>query len=423
MSHPQDRNRYLSFQKDKIGVVLFEGIHKHAVEVFASHGYPNVTLLPKAPSRDQLREALSTARIIGIRSRTQLTAELFDKAISPRLMAIGCFCIGTNQVDLPAAAQRGIPVFNAPHSNTRSVAELVIGEIIMLMRGIFPKSMGAHKDGTWLKSAKDSYEVRGKTLGIVGYGHIGSQVSVLAEAMGMRVCYFDTAQKLPLGNAIKTNSMEELLAMSDVVTLHVPATPDTVDMIGAAELDAMKDGAHLINASRGNVVVIEALAERLRSGRLGGAAVDVYPKEPKSNDDALISPLLGIETAILTPHIGGSTQEAQENIGVEVANKLALFSDRGSTEGSVNFPQVNLRPNETSHRLLHIHENHPGVMGKINRELSQAGINVTGQHLDTTNEIGYVVIDFDPNVSRTDSQSVNESLREIPGTIRTRLLY
>lgn len=416
-------NRDLSFHKDKIQVVLFEGIHQKAKAVFASHGYTNVEILPKAPSREQLAEVLSTARIIGIRSRTQLTEEWFDIAKSPRLMAIGCFCIGTNQVNLPAAALRGVPVFNAPHSNTRSVAELVIGEIIMLMRGIFPKSMGAHQTGKWLKSAKDSFEVRGKTVGIVGYGHIGSQVSVLAESMGMRVVYFDTAQKLPLGNAVQVETLKELLEISDVVTLHVPAQADTVDMIGAAELDHMKSGAHLINASRGNVVVIDALAERLKSGKLGGAAVDVYPKEPKSNEDPLQSALIGIDSVILTPHIGGSTQEAQENIGVEVANKLALFSDRGSTEGSVNFPQVNLRPNEASHRILHIHRNEPGIMQQINTKLSTAGINVTGQYLDTTNDIGYVVVDFDPHVSETDSVAINEQMREIPGTIRTRLLY
>lgn len=416
-------NRDLSLEKDKIRVVLFEGISKNAVDVFAAHGYHNVELLPKAPSREQLMDKLSTARIIGIRSRTQLTAEMLSEEVAPRLMAVGCFCIGTNQVDLPAAAKRGIPVFNAPHSNTRSVAELVIGEIIMLMRGIFPKSMGAHRTGQWLKSAVDSYEVRGKHLGIVGYGHIGSQVSVLAESMGMNVFYYDTAQKLPLGNATRVDSLAELLKISQVVTLHVPATPETEYMIGAAELDQMQQGAYLINASRGNVVEIDALAQRLNTRHLAGCAVDVYPKEPKSNDDPLDTALRGIDTAILTPHIGGSTQEAQVNIGLEVADKLALFSDRGSTEGAVNLPQVNLRPNQNSHRLLHIHQNKPGMMQSIYRIFGDRGINVVSQSLETSNDIGYVVMDYDPNVSKADTQQIRQQALEIEGTIRARLLY
>jgi D-3-phosphoglycerate dehydrogenase / 2-oxoglutarate reductase len=335
-------------------------------------------------------------------------------------MAVGCFCIGTNQVDLDAAQVRGIPVFNAPYSNTRSVAELVIAEAIMMMRRIPEKSAECHRGG-WSKSAVGSFEVRGKTLGLIGYGHIGTQVGVLAESLGMRVIYHDIETKLALGNAMPAAGLGDLLARSDIVSLHVPETPATKLMFGAAELEKMKPGAVLINASRGTVVDIDALAAALRGKHLGGAAVDVFPAEPKGNNDPFVSPLIGMDNVILTPHIGGSTLEAQENIGLEVAAKLVRYSDNGSTLSAVNFPEVSLPEHPNSHRLLHIHENRPGMLSRINELASKGNINIEGQYLQTSGKIGYVVIDID--TAEDQAELIKSGLAAIPGTLRTRLLY
>ncbi|MEM9493898.1 MAG: phosphoglycerate dehydrogenase, partial [Myxococcota bacterium] len=378
--------------KEKIKVVLLEGIHQSAVDYFKRNGYTQVVHHPRALEPDELRAELASAYMVGIRSRTQLTEEVL--ATAERLFVIGCFCIGTNQVNLPGAAERGIPVFNAPHSNTRSVAELVIAESVMLMRGLGDKNTAAHQ-GKWLKSARGSHELRGKTLGSVGYGHIGSQVSILAEAMGMRVLYQDIVSRLAMGNAQQVASLDELLPQCDIVTLHVPADNNTRDLIGADQLAKMKPGAHLINASRGSVVVIDALAEALRSGHVGGAAIDVYPVEPGSNAEPFESPLRGLSNVILTPHIGGSTLEAQRNIGQEVASKLVDYSDEGATVGAVNFPQLSLSGHASTHRLLHIHRNQPGVLAAVNRALANSDANILGQHLQTTPELGYVVTDVD----------------------------
>ncbi len=409
------------YTKEEIKIVLFEGISQAAVDVFHEAGYTNVELLPKAVDRETLLSKLDGAQMIGIRSRTQLKQEILEHPAASRLMAVGCFCIGTNQVNLTTAATHGVPVFNAPHSNTRSVAELVIGHTIMMMRKVFPNSMAAHRR-QWNKSATGCYEVRGKRMGIVGYGHIGSQVSVLAEAMGMEVVYYDVLTKLPLGNARQVTSLEELLKISDVVSLHVPATPDTKDMMTAKEIGLMKEGAYLINASRGNVVVVEALADAIRSEALGGAAVDVFPKEPASNNDPFESPLVGLESVILTPHIGGSTQEAQRNIGREVAGKLINYCTHGSTIGAVNFPGVNLTHSPGTIRLLHIHHNRPGVLQKINDIVGDEAINVLGQYLRTTEHIGFVVLDIDAAHGREKVAKIRQQLSEVPGTIRTRKL-
>ncbi|MEY1662852.1 phosphoglycerate dehydrogenase [Isoalcanivorax beigongshangi] len=405
-----------SLEKDKIRILLLEGIHESAVATFTQNGYTNIELLKGALSGDELKQKIRDAHVVGIRSRTQLTAEVIDSA--EKLMAIGCFCIGTNQVDLTAALTRGIPVFNAPYSNTRSVAELVVAEAIMLMRGVPERNASCHRGG-WLKSAKDSYEVRGKTLGIVGYGNIGAQVSVLAEAMGMKVYFYDTITKLPLGNATQVHSLDELLGMSDVVTLHVPDLPSTRWMIGEEQIRKMKPRSYLINAARGKVVDIEALAAALKDGHLLGAAIDVFPEEPKSNDDEFLSPLREFDNVILTPHVGGSTQEAQENIGGEVAEKLVRYSDNGSTLSSVNFPEVALPEHPQNHRLLHIHRNVPGVLSQINQVFSDNGINIVSQFLQTNADIGYVVIDVD----KASSALAREKLQNIDGTIRTRVLF
>ncbi|MEL7372184.1 MAG: phosphoglycerate dehydrogenase, partial [Myxococcota bacterium] len=394
-----------SLSKDKIHVVLFEGIHRTAVENFERAGYVKVTHLPHAAQGRELTELLSTAHMVGIRSRTKLTAEVLAEA--PKLMGIGCFCIGTNQVDLTAAARRGIPVFNAPHSNTRSVAELVIAESVMLLRGLGDKSAAAHA-GKWTKSAAHSHELRGRTIGIVGYGHIGSQVSILAEAFGMRVVYFDVIPKLPMGNARQVDSMEDLLGQSDIVTLHVPQDPSTKNLMSAERIGQMKPGAVLINASRGNVVDIEALRDALVSERLMGAAIDVFPVEPKSNAEPFETTLQGLPNVVLTPHIGGSTLEAQQNIGIEVSTKLAQYSDLGSTIGAVNFPTLSLPPQQNAHRLLHIHENQPGVMTEINGIVSDKEINIVAQYLQTTSDVGYVVMD----VNREHGPGLLESLRK-----------
>ncbi len=424
MSHKTGKDAGMSGQfslsKDKIKVVLLEGVHPGAETMFRNQGYTLVERHDSTPPPSQLAGVIGDAHIVGIRSRTQLTEEILKSA--PKLIAVGCFCIGTNQVALETAAQLGIPVFNAPHSNTRSVAELVTGLTIMLMRGIFAKSMAAHHHH-WQKSAARSNEVRGKTMGIVGYGHIGSQVSVLAESMGMQVIFHDILTKLPLGNARQVDSLETLLKNADVVTLHVPQDPYTRNMINQENLPLMRPGSYLINASRGSVVELEALREQLQNGHLGGAAVDVFPEEPASNKEDFHSPLIGLDNVILTPHIGGSTLEAQENIGAEVATKLINFSDRGSTEGAVNFPAVNLRPADHAHRILHIHENRPGMLRAINEKVAEKDINVLGQYLETNRHIGYVVLDIDNRVSREILKTLRDDLESVPGTIRTRLLY
>ncbi len=408
----------LSFDKRRIKFLFLEGIHANAVNALTNDGYTSIRSLPKSLAGDALKTALKDVHFLGIRSRTEITEEML--AAAPKLAAIGCFCIGTNQVDLPAAAKRGIPVFNAPYSNTRSVAELVLGEAIMLLRGIPGKNALVHRGG-WTKSAEGSVEVRGKTLGIVGYGHIGTQLGILAEHLGMRVLFHDIAGKLPLGNAKPVAKLAALLGESDVVTLHVPETAQTKNMIGRAQLAAMKKGAHLINAARGTVVDIPALTDALERGHLGGAAIDVFPAEPKGNDEEFQSPLRKFENVILTPHIGGSTMEAQANIGTEVADKLIRYSNNGSTVTAVNFPEVTLPEHAGTgkSRLLHIHRNVPGVLAHINERFSQRKINISAQYLQTNEFIGYCVMDVDAAASVI---AIDE-LQSVPGTIRARLLY
>jgi len=411
-------NARLSLSKDKIKVLLLEGIHQSAVDLFHNAGYTNVTRLTKALDGDALREALHGVHIVGIRSRTKLTEQVFEDA--DRLMMVGCFSVGTNQVTLPSASARGIPVFNAPFSNTRSVAELTIGEIAMLMRRIPSRSHDCHNGG-WDKSATNSFEVRGKTLGIVGYGNIGSQLSYLAEAMGMRVIFFDITDKLRHGNTEPTNTLEDLLAQSDVVSLHVPETPSTKNMMGAEQFAQMKKGAYFINNARGTCVDVEALAEALKSGHLLGAAVDVFPKEPAANGEKFVSPLQGMENVILTPHIGGSTEEAQERIGAEVARKLVDYSDIGSTVGAVNFPQVQLPPRPNGTRFMHVHRNVPGVLRKLNDAFSSRGLNIASEFLQTDGDVGYVVIEADGGLEV--AEQVLEDIRGIEGTLRARIIY
>ncbi|MCZ2413173.1 MAG: phosphoglycerate dehydrogenase [Burkholderiales bacterium] len=405
-----------SVPREKLRFVLLEGIHPSAVETLRAHGYTNVETFRQSLSGDELVRAIERAHFVGIRSRTHLTEEVIARA--PRLSAIGCFCIGTNQVDLDAAARRGIPVFNAPYSNTRSVAELVLGEIIMLMRGIPAKNAKLHRNG-WEKSAANSYEVRGKTLGVVGYGHIGTQIGILAEQLGMSVLFHDIEKKLPLGNARQAASLDALLTESDVVTLHVPATPATKNMIAAVQLAKMRRGSHLINASRGDVVDIDALAAALASEHLHGAAIDVFPIEPTGNEGVFESPLTRFDNVILTPHIGGSTSEAQANIGGEVAAKLLRYSDNGSTVTAVNFPEVSLPEHTGKSRLLHVHRNVPGIIARINERFSCAGINIAAQYLQTDARLGYVVIDVDASAS----QVALDEIGAIEGTIRCRILY
>jgi D-3-phosphoglycerate dehydrogenase len=406
----------ISLEKSKIKILLLEGVHESAIEAFEQQGYTNIELYPGSLSQEDLIKKISDIHILGIRSRTQVNAEVM--AAARKLIAIGCFCIGTNQVSLIEALKKGTAVFNAPFSNTRSVAELVIAEAILLLRGIPEKNIKAHR-GEWQKTAKDSYEIRGKTLGIIGYGNNGSQVSVLAESIGMKVRFYVTVNILPLGIAELAISLQELLAVSDVVTLHVPENDATVKMIGKAELDSMKPGSVLINASRGTVIDIDALANALRTQHIGGAAIDVFPAEPKSAAEEFVSPLREFENCILTPHVGGSTMEAQEKIGSEVALKLIKFSDNGSTLSSVNFPEVTLPTHTGSHRLLHIHENVPGVLSQINNFFSDKGINIQAQHLQTNQDVGYVVTDIDEEYS----QIALKHLEQIPGTIKSRVLF
>jgi D-3-phosphoglycerate dehydrogenase len=406
----------LSTPKEKLKFVLLEGIHPSALDTLRDDGYTTIETSPKALAGPALTALIADAHFVGIRSRTHLTAEVLAKA--PKLVAIGCFCIGTNQVDLGDAMRRGIPVFNAPFSNTRSVAELVLAEIVMLLRGIPHKNAVLHRNG-WVKSAARSFEARGKTLGIVGYGHIGTQIGVLAEQLGMTVVFHDIEAKLPLGNARPLGSLGALLDTADVVSLHVPETPATKLMIGAGELARMKPGSHLINASRGTVVDIDALADALQREHLHGAAIDVFPVEPQGNDAHFDSPLARFDNVILTPHIGGSTSEAQVNIGKEVAAKLIRYAGNGSTTSAVNFPEVALPEHTGRNRLLHIHRNVPGVLAHVNERLSAAGINIAAQYLSTNEEVGYVVIDID----RAASQPALSELCAVPDTIRCRILY
>ncbi|HWT09571.1 MAG TPA: phosphoglycerate dehydrogenase [Roseomonas sp.] len=408
----------LSLPKEKIRILLLEGVSDSALERLADAGYATVKREAKALEGPALVKAIKGVHILGIRSRTQVTEEVL--AAADRLFAIGCFCIGTNQVALDEAANRGIPVFNAPFSNTRSVAELTLGEIVMLMRGIFPKSNAAHR-GEWDKSAANSWEVRGKTLGIVGYGNIGSQLSVLAEAFGMRVIYWDHTGKLPHGNAQPMTSLPALLAEADAVTVHVPETPDTLNMIGQAEIRAMKKGAVFVNNARGTVVDLDALAAALRDGHLLGAAVDVFPVEPARNGEAFVCPLQGLPNVILTPHIGGSTGEAQWRIGEEVARKLVEFSDTGATFGAVNFPQVQLPARPTGARWVHMHRDTPGILSRINEIFARRGLNISAQYYQTAGSIGYVVVDSVE--AKRDAEAMLAEFRALPGTIRARLIY
>jgi D-3-phosphoglycerate dehydrogenase len=423
-----------SFPKDKIRVVLLENIHPRAAEMLAAEGF-RVESHAKAFDGPALVDLARDAHLLGIRSASNLRADALKAC--PRLLSVGAFCIGTNQVDTRAACLAGVPVFNSPFSNTRSVAELTIAEIIALHRRLTDKTAQMHA-GAWDKSAAGSHEVRGRTLGLVGYGRIGSQVSVLAEAMGMRVVFFDVLPVLPLGNARPCRTLDELLAQSDTVSLHVPATPKTRNLIAAAQLQKMRQGAYLINNARGSVTDIPALAAALRSGRLGGAALDVFPDEPASNAQPFISEVRGLSNVILTPHVGGSTEEAQEAIAVDVATKLIRFVNNGSTTGAVNVPQVDLpeqnepltddhaadKPADAAghdrrHRILHFHRNVPGVLKNLNAVMAELGVNIVGQYLKTNEEIGYVVLDIAPG----EVEAIGERLRAVPETIRVRVLY
>ncbi|UOD49775.1 phosphoglycerate dehydrogenase [Orrella daihaiensis] len=405
-----------SVDKQLIKFLLLEGVHDSAEALIRAAGYHNIEREKGSLEGQALLDRVRDVHFLGIRSRTQLTAEVFDAAA--KLNAVGCFCIGTNQVDLSAALERGIAVFNAPFSNTRSVAELVLGQAILLLRGVPAKNAAAHR-GQWLKTANNSYELRGKTLGIVGYGSIGSQLSVMAESLGMRVIFYDVVTKLPHGNARQVLTLKELLQESHVVTLHVPETIETRWMMGSTQLAQMRDKSVLINASRGTVVEISALKHAIDSGKLLGAALDVFPIEPASNQDAFDSELRGLDNVILTPHIGGSTVEAQESIGREVAEKLVKYSDNGTSVSSVNFPEVALPAHAGKHRILHIHHNVPGILSAINQIFSDTGVNISAQYLQTRGSVGYVVMDTDIE------QSVEAlgRLREVPGTIRTRILF
>ena len=412
-----------SFPKERIKILLLEGVHKRGEDILRAEGF-HVETHAKALEGDALLKAVADAHVLGIRSKTTVTREVL--AAAPRLLTIGCFCIGTNQVDTREACGRGVPVFNSPFSNTRSVAELTVAEVIALHRGLVDKSVGLHR-GDWDKSASGAHEIRGRTIGIVGYGHIGSQVSVLAEAMGMRVLFHDVAPKLALGNARQVRTLGELLAESDVVTLHVPATKQTENLIGRAQISQMRPGAFLINNARGSVVDLDALADSLRAGRVAGAALDVFPVEPAGKGDIFASPVQGMKNVILTPHIGGSTEEAQESIAVDVVGKLARFVNNGSTTGAVNVPEVDLPEQVRSdgeiehrtHRILHFHRNVPGVLGHINAITADLGVNVNAQYLRTNEQIGYVVLDVDPS----DAPSLDDRLRTVPDTVRVRALW
>ncbi len=405
-----------SYPKERINILFLENISDKAVQHFKLNGYINVRKITGALSEAELIKEIKDVHLIGIRSKTIITKKVLDAAL--KLQAIGCFCIGVNQVDLKAATQKGIVVFNAPYSNTRSVAELVIGASVMLIRRIVDKNMAAHQ-GIWMKEAKGSYELRGKTLGIIGYGNIGSQVSVLAEALGMKVLFYDTETKLPLGNAASARNMKELLGKADIVSLHIPETAQTKNLMNKAAIKQMKQGAILINYARGEVVDIKALANALAEKHLSGAAIDVFPVEPEKNGDRFETPLQGLSNVLLTPHIGGSTEEAQQNIGEDVSVKLFQYLERGITNGSHTVPSIALPPIEGAHRILHIHHNVPGVLSAINTALSKNNINILGQYLKTNDEIGYVVLDVDKKLSR----QALELLKEVKQTIKVRMLY
>lgn len=405
-----------SYPKDKIKILFLENISDKAVQRFKDNGYSNVTKLSGALGEEELINAIKDVHLLGIRSKTQITQAVLDAA--EKLMAIGCFCIGVNQVNLKAATKKGVVVFNAPYSNTRSVAELVIGLSIVLIRRIVDKNKAAH-EGIWLKEAKGSFELRGKTLGIIGYGNIGAQLSVLAEAIGMRVIFYDTETKLPLGNATAAKSLKDVLSKADIVSLHVPETPQTKNLINKTNLKFFKKGSILINYARGEVVELNDLAKALKSGDLSGAAIDVFPWEPEKNGDSFTTPLQGLNNVILTPHIGGSTEEAQQNIGDDVSIKLFSFLENGITNGSHTIPSIGLPLVEGAHRILHIHNNVPGVLSAINRELANHHINIVGQYLKTNEEIGYVVLDVDKQLS---GQAI-DLLREVKETIKVRMLY
>ena len=404
-----------SYPKENIKVLLLEGVHPSAHEVFGAQGF-QIEAVKGALSEQELCQKIQDVHLLGIRSKTQVTAAALSAG--KRLMSVGCFCIGTNQVDLDAANLRGVPVFNAPFSNTRSVAELMIGEIVLLARHLGDRSREVH-EGKWRKVAQGSVEVRGKTLGLVGYGHIGSQVGVLAEAMGLRVVFFDVQTKLPMGNNRSVRTLEELLGQSDFVALHVPATPQTKWMIGATEIAQMKPGACLLNASRGTVVVIDALVEGLKSGHVGGAAIDVYPEEPESNVDGFATPLRGLANVILTPHIGGSTMEAQESIGREVGTSLVKYINSGASTGAVNFPQIELLQAPGTHRILNVHKNVPGVLRDVNKIVSDKNANIRSQLLATDPAIGYLIMDLDHDVAN----DVKKAIALLPTSLKTRILY
>ncbi|OCG24319.1 D-3-phosphoglycerate dehydrogenase [Gilliamella sp. App2-1] len=406
--------------KDGNKFLLLEGVHPSAIEILKSAGFTNIEYHKSALSPAELKQALQDVRFIGIRSRTHLTKDIIDAA--PKLAGIGCFCIGTNQVDLDAATVKGIPVFNAPFSNTRSVAELVLAEAILLLRRVPEANAKAHQ-GKWNKIATGSHEARGKNLGIIGYGHIGSQLSILAESLGMNVYFYDIETRLPLGNAKQMSSMNELLALSDIVSMHVPENATTIKMISNNEIDAMKPGAILINASRGKVIDLDALTQALKANKLSGAAIDVFPTEPASNSEPFESPLCQFDNVIITPHIGGSTSEAQENIGIEVATKLAKYSDTGATLSAVNFPEASLPiPAKGSSRFINIHHNQPGVLTAINTLFAEQGLNISAQYLQTDPKIGYVVIDIE-RVEQGKAEELLIKLKNVPGTIRARLLF
>jgi D-3-phosphoglycerate dehydrogenase len=405
-----------SYPRNRIKILLLENISDSAVAELEGGGYLEITRISGALSEEQLIEAVKGMHLIGVRSKTRITKNIVDAA--DRLLAIGAFCIGVNQVDLTAATEKGIAVFNAPYSNTRSVAELIIGLCVMLIRRIPDKNSAAHR-GQWLKDAKGSFELRGKTLGIIGYGNIGSQVSIMAEAMGMQVLYYDTATKLPHGNAKQIRDLRELLELSSIVTLHVPSDSTTRNMINAETLKHLRKGSILLNYSRGDVIDLEAVREHLDNGSLSGAAVDVFPDEPEKSGDAFSSVLQNLPNVILTPHIGGSTEEAQANIGLDVTAKLIKYLELGTSEGSHTVPPVSLPPQAGTHRILHIHRNIPGVLGEINSKLSKRGINIVGQYLRTNDAIGYVVLDVDSKISK----EAFEVLKGIRGTIKSRMVY
>jgi D-3-phosphoglycerate dehydrogenase len=405
-----------SYPKEKINILFLENISDTAVKQFRDAGYTNVKKLGGALSEDQMINEIKHIHLLGIRSKTQVTRRILEQA--GKLQAIGCFCIGVNQVDLKTATQKGIAVFNAPYSNTRSVAELVIGASIMLIRRIPDKNRFAH-DGLWQKEAKGSYELRGKTLGLIGYGNIGTQVSILAESMGMRVKFYDVVTKLPLGNAEACRTLKELVSTSDIISLHVPETPQTKNLINKNLLKNFKKGSILLNYARGEVVDIDALAKALESGQLGGAAIDVFPWEPEKNGDAFTTPLQGLTNVLLTPHIGGSTEEAQQNIGVDVSHKLFNYLEMGISTGSHSIPELALPPQEGTHRILHIHKNVPGVLSSINNSLASKNINILAQYLKTNDNIGYVVLDVDKKIS----SNAFSLLKEVKETIKVRMLY